>query len=307
MSAYNLSIGNLRDIDYFSKNHIKIENMIMVEEDFYILKSQDKVYALSLLSNEIDSSINKEILDRLERTGSKISNEIAAGIIDDVYFYRLEDASGTISLTEYLRDNHGEKVNKIAKACADFFSNLHKLKGEDIRKNQSLWLDQIRDRLMMLSKKSKLENTRSIKALGSEYVFEDMIKEYFYYLDPNPTNLIYGNINTEKIRIDRNSDLIFFGFSKLQIGEYAYDLTFLAGIHLINPEFTRTFINQYFDNKVPKKFFKIFAVYTSLKILESLSNRDKMDSQNRKKIENSTQRILQQLSKIDNLSEFWEK
>lgn len=307
MSAYDLSIGKLRNIEYFSKNHMGIDDLTMVEEDFYILKFQEKVYALSLYDKKSPSKLNEDFFNQLEKSGIKLSNLVASGNIDDFYSYRLEDASGTISMTEYLRENQGEKAKILAEACAKFFVDFHKPEKDEMKKSSSTWLDQIRERILNLSEKPKHKNSKKLKSLDYEYIFEDMIKEYFYYLDANPRDLIFGNINQEKMRVDGDGNLIFFGLDKFQIGEYAYDLTFLADIHLVNPIFTRTFINLYFDGKVPKKFFKVFAVYTSLKILELISYRDKMKLRDRENLEEKTRRIMEQLSRIDNLSEFWEK
>lgn len=272
----------LKKTQYFSNSDISNLYIEKLYADSYRIELADEVYELNLYNIDYQIDIYNEINHKqLEELGSKPKHTYEIGFSKDFnQTYSIREYREEIDLYSYLA-SHGQSENyNLGRDFGFILKNLHNM---DTDKNVD-WYN------VFNTKSNYLFYMHGVNEVGdTDYILIDYINGHKHLCKNLKTSYLYQNMDANHIFVTKNKFINLEGLGFNIIGDPAFDFTQVNRIALINSEFTKGLMDEYFDDKkIPIKFFRLLSLYQAYEILDSIvaNRRGENPKLSRNEIEN---------------------
>lgn len=242
----------VKNIEFVKKNKLKVNK---ISEKEFILENKKEKYILNLFPFGKFSKISKifDCLNKLSEKFSNISYE-DIGILNDKFCYRIIPfiIDEKNNLTDEESYNIGFKIGK-------FIFEYHKsFQGCDCGR----WNKHYNYRINKFLHKYGLGQYRG----NLDYVLLDFLERNKYCLKDRTCTTIIGLNGLEDIKITKDGKFQIVEEYKILRSDSYFEFRNL-NLYYNNTNLLTGIVDGYFNNNVPRMFFKLLGVYT---IIENL-------------------------------------
>ncbi|MBQ7828396.1 MAG: phosphotransferase [Clostridia bacterium] len=260
-----------------SMNHLvkflKRYNMVSVtpllkgwskDKKYILTDSNDCKYILRISDKELYDKKKKqfELLKLLETTEVYCSRPIAFGVLEGGSVYTILSYLDGIDGTEAIKNVSDKEAYELGIKAGQILKTLHQI---DIPVQELNWWDIYKEKI-----------PRKINALlNCEYrlPMQEEIVQYYkdncYLMKNRPMLFAHGDYHLGNMIIN-DGKIGIIDFDKNGITDPYDDLKPFCWNAMRSEYFETGLINGYFDNKIPKDFFKILKFYTAETLISHL-------------------------------------
>ena len=243
----------VKNIEFIKNKNLRVEK---INDKEFFLENEKEKFILNLFPYGKFSKINKifDCLNNLSNNFSNISYE-DIGILDDKFCYRI--IPFVVDEKNSLSD---DDAYKIGFEIGRFIFEYHKsFQGADCGR----WNKHYNYRINKFLHKYGLGKYRG----NLEYVLFDFLERNRYCLKERTCTTIIGINGLEDIKISKDGKFQIIEEYKFLRSDSYFEFSNMNLYHENNSSLLTGVVNGYFDNNVPRAFFKLLGVYT---IIENL-------------------------------------
>ena len=196
-----------------------------------------------------------EILEKLESIDGLLSRLIDFGVSEDGgYVYSLLTWIEGEDAREILVTLDKQKQYKLGIEAGNLLREIHRIPAPISQENWATRFNHKANRKIEAYKKCP------IKVDGMEKMI-DYIEENRYLLEDRPQTLHHGDYHEGNMVITKDLQLGIIDFNRWDYGDPWEEFNRITWSADASPYFASGYINGYFNNEVPDKFFKLMALY----------------------------------------------
>lgn len=256
----------IHKIKFFENESCEGE-ILQREENHVVLRVNGTDYDLWLYPMEDYQKL--ELADRnhleIENTGFAIDRTLDLGLFPEYHMaYQLTRKHKRTSMPEYLRGISSEERIALGETLGQCLKNLHsmRVKNEEGRKTGKDYETRIN---LVLYQHGLLRDMGK-----KDYILVDFIMNQRHILK----NILHATLVGEKdfsnwYLNEEGTPQLSNGW-ELQTGDVVSDFVFLNAAAHDFPEFANAVLYSYFDGNPPRKFFRLYALYTAVDLLDKI-------------------------------------
>lgn len=269
------------ELDFVKENNLEVSEL---SRNKYLLSGVEKKYILDIYS----SSKLKKILKRrecLDELNLEFSNAFIYEKVDVL------DDSRCYILTEFLNDvkkdfefkfsyEKGFEMGKFIRRFHNTFQSRSCVR----------WSKHYSYRINKVLHKYGLGNYRG----EFDYIIFDFLDANKYLINERTSTTIVGLSSMEDIILDKSGRFKFLEDYKILRSDSYFEFLFFNSKNIENRSLLAGVIDGYFENRVPRTFFKLLAIYTIVERLYEVLDKEEVDFEDLK-------------LKIDEINEMYDK
>ncbi|SUU92221.1 Uncharacterised protein [Anaerococcus octavius] len=244
--------NQIKNINYFKNNGIKIKEINFINHDRYRVMTENQKFVVNLYDNDT--------YPKIETLGLNKEDILEKGQLDQNNIYQVSKLNKITNLYDYLK-NHSKKDNY--DLGFKFGKILKKVHGIPIDEKVN-WFEIFNTRANYLFYMHGVN-----EYIGDDdYILIDYINANKHLTKNVNQRYIFNKLNYENILIDENGKISIFGLDFNKVGDRVYDFARINYFALESEEFVKGCFDSYFkETKVPVKFYRLLALYAAYNIL----------------------------------------